>query len=230
MGRVQLLLLASALCLVAAEYPKANSKCKYDDECASFEHCNISGRCQHNSLFPLRKIEIGGFVVYTLIVFFCNFSGIAGGLTLTAIISMLNFNMKFGIMLSNAQICSAGIARLAMDAGKSHPLRPKGILLDYSIVTMMLPMITLGSALATVVSRLMPDIYITIFYAIIMVGILIFNIFRMLALIRKEAKAVAYKPPEAVANPTELPSETEQEVQVDRGSSRVKESDVQVRV
>jgi hypothetical protein len=215
MKRVQLLILAAILCLVAAEYPKANSKCKLDIDCASFEHCNKSGRCQHNSLFPLRKIEIGGFAVYTVIVFFCNFSGIAGGLTLTAIISMFNFNMKTGIIVSNAQICSAGIARLVMDAGKSHPLRPKGILLDFGILTMMFPMISIGSALATVVSRLMPDVYITIFYAIIMVGILVFNIFRLIALVRKETKAAAYKPPEAAAAATptitELPIDSERE-------------------
>ena len=217
MNRVTLLLLATSLCLVAAEYPHANLRCNADADCASFEHCNASGRCQHNNLFPLRNIEIGGWVVYTLIVFFSNFSGIAGGLTLIAIISMLNFNMKFGIMLSNAQICSAGIVRLAMDAGKSHPLRPKGILLDYAIVTMMLPMITLGSALATVVIRLMPDIYITIAYAIIMVGIMLFNVFRLVALMRKEANAATYKPPVAQENPTE-PSDSEQNPQSARDS------------
>jgi hypothetical protein len=217
MNKASLLLLATFLCLVTAEYPKTNSKCNLDTECASFEHCNTAGRCQHNNLFPLRSIEIAGFMVYTIIVFFSNFSGIAGGLTLVAIISMLNFNMKFGIMLSNAQIMSAGIVRLAMDAQKSHPLRPHGILLDYPIVTMMLPMITLGSALATVVTRLMPDIIITIAYAIIMAGILVFNVLRLVALVRKEQKAATYKPPVAQENPTE-PSDSEQNPQSARES------------
>jgi uncharacterized membrane protein YfcA len=101
----------------------------------------------------------------------------------------MKFNMKPGIILSNAQICSAGIARLAMDGRKPHPLRKThGILLDYSMLTMMLPMITLGSAFATIVGRLVPDAYLVIFYAIIMVGILLFNINRLLKLITKEKK------------------------------------------
>jgi hypothetical protein len=219
---------ATTLCLVAAEYPKAKTKCTQNNDCASYEHCNTSGRCAHNSLFPLRNIEIGGFVVYTAIVFFCNFSGMQGGLPLTAFISMFNFNMKLGIMLSNAQIASAGLTRLVMDAGKSHPLRKQGILLDYAILTMMLPFITVGSTLASVVSRLMPDIYITIFYAIIMTAILVFNIFRLISLVRKEMKAAASKPPEAIVNPKELPIESEQELASAR--SPIKAEDVYVEV
>lgn len=156
--------------------------------------------CEHRTLFPLRPLEIGGFVVYTITAFFSNFSGIAGALPLIAIISLQKFNMKNGIMLSNAQICSAGIARLAMDGNKTHPLRKThGILLDYSMLTMMLPMITLGSALATLVARIMPDFYIVLCYAIIMIGILAFNLWRLSHLIKKEK----YLAPALPARPTE---------------------------
>lgn len=138
---------------------------------------------------PIRASEVGGWVVYTFTAFYSNFSGIAGALPLIAIISLMKFNMRPGIILSNAQICSAGIARLAMDGRKPHPLRKtQGILLDYSMLTMMLPMITIGSSLATIVGRLVPDAYLVIFYAIIMVGILLFNINRLVKLITKEKK------------------------------------------
>jgi len=59
-------------------------------------------KCKHADIYPVRSLEIGGFVVYTLTAFFSNFSGIAGALPLIAIISMMKFNMKQGIMLSNA--------------------------------------------------------------------------------------------------------------------------------
>jgi hypothetical protein len=147
------LILASLAVLATAEYPRAGSKCVVDTDCyEEYEQCNSKSICEHKTLFPLRPLEIGGFVVYTVTAFFSNFSGIAGALPLIAIIAMQKFNMKSGIMLSNAQICSAGIARLAMDGNKTHPLRKThGILLDFSMLTMMLPMITLGSALAVVV-------------------------------------------------------------------------------
>ena len=54
-----------------------------------------------------------------------------------------------------------------------------------------------------------------------MVGILVFNIFRLIALIRKETTAAAYKPPETIANPTELPSESEQELESARSPVKV---------
>jgi uncharacterized membrane protein YfcA len=77
-----------------------------------------------------------------------------------------------------------------MDGRKFHPLRKThGILLDYSILTMMLPMITIGSALATVIGRLVPEAYLVILYAVIIVGILAFNINRLIKLIAKEKKA-----------------------------------------
>lgn len=79
---------------------------------------------------------------------------------------------------------------MAMDGRKFHPLRKThGILLDYSMLTMMLPMITIGSALATVIGRLVPEAYLVILYAVIMVGILAFNISRLIKLITKERKA-----------------------------------------
>jgi hypothetical protein len=53
-------------------------------------------------MFPMRNIEIVGWVLYTLIVAYSNFSGMAGGLPLAIIIGMFNFNYKSSIPLSNA--------------------------------------------------------------------------------------------------------------------------------
>jgi uncharacterized membrane protein YfcA len=132
-------------------------------------------------------MEIAGWVVYTFIVTISNFSGMAGGFPLIVIIGMFNFTMKAGIPLSNAQIFAASIVRLALDGRNPHPLRKKGTLLDYSIVTMMFPMITVGSAISSFVSPAVPDIYILIGYSIVVLGIFIFSIFRLIELIKKES-------------------------------------------
>ena len=172
-----ILVLSSLLCLGFAEYPRAGSSCNQTLDCwEEYEFCNDFDRCEHRDLVPIRSMELWGYVVYTAAVFVSNFSGITGALPLVAIVAMQKFTMKDGIMLSNAQIAAAGIARLALDRNKKHPIRKTwGILLDYPVLTMMLPMVTTGSILATVVSRLLPDIVIVICYAIIMVGILAFN-------------------------------------------------------
>jgi uncharacterized membrane protein YfcA len=138
-------------------------------------------------MFPLRKMEFVGWILYTLIVVFSNFSGLAGGLPLVIIIAMFNFNMKASIPLSNAQIMIAAIVRMLMDGKNPHPLREKGTLVDYSVVTMMFPMITVGSAISSFVSPAFPDVYITIGYAVIVFSIMIFSIFRLITLIKKES-------------------------------------------
>ena len=81
----------------------------------------------------------------------------------------------------------AAIVRMLMDGKNPHPLREKGTLVDYSVVTMMFPMITVGSAISSFVSPAVPDVYITIGYAVIVFGIMIFSIFRLIALIKKES-------------------------------------------
>jgi len=190
MKRSHFLLLATSLCLAyaAVDYPRVNERCKVDDDCGKhFEFCNDSGRCKHKPMFPLRKIEIVGWVLYTLIVVFANFSGIAGALPIVIIIAMFNFNMKASIPLSNANIMFAAFIRLLMNCKYPHPLRKKGTILDYSVVTMMFPMITVGSAMSSFVSPAVPDIYILIGYSVIVFGIVIFSIFRLIALIKKES-------------------------------------------
>jgi hypothetical protein len=87
----------------------------------------------------------------------------------------------------------AAIVRLAMDGKNPHPLRKKGTLVDYSIVTMMFPMITVGAAISSFVSPVVPDVYITIGYAVIVFGIMIFSIFRLIALIKKESALAKQK-------------------------------------
>lgn len=72
---------------------------------------------------------------------------------------------------------------MLLDGGNPHPLREKGILADYAITTMMFPMMTVGSALSSFITPAVPDIYITIGYAIIVFGILIFSLFRLTAMI-----------------------------------------------
>jgi len=81
----------------------------------------------------------------------------------------------------------AAFIRLLMGCRDPHPLHKKGTLLNYSVVTMMFPMITVGSAISSFVSPAVPDIYILIGYSIVVLGIFIFSIFRLIELIKKES-------------------------------------------
>jgi uncharacterized membrane protein YfcA len=142
-------------------------------------------------MFPIRDVESAGWVVYTLIVVASNYSGIAGGLPLIVLMGMFNFTMKAGITLSTAQIMISSLVRMIMKGNTAHPLRPNGKLMEYPILTMMFPMITVGSSLATYVSPAISDIYLAIGYAILVLGISIFSFYRLYGQIKTEAAAKA---------------------------------------
>lgn len=58
----------------------------------------------------------------------------------------------------------------------------------------MIPCISLGATLATLVSRVVPDLYIVVIYFVILTGVLIFNLDRLKDIIKKET---GLKPPAA---------------------------------
>ena len=173
-----------------AAYPHYGLHCESDDDClAEYEMCNELKKCVHRGILPIRPLEIGGWFAYTITLFCANFSGVAGCLPLVVLYAMMNFSTKTGILLSNAQVCSAATARVIIEGSRPHPLRKThGTPLDYSKLNIMIPLICVGSTFASIISRLIPDVLITILYAVVMSSILGFNIFRLKKLIAKEAK------------------------------------------
>jgi len=181
--------LFTLLLAVAFAFPRAGTKCTDDSACTTeYEYCTTEGKCKHMDLLPMnRGNEIAGFFVLTFLVAFSNFSGIGGGFGLIAFFCMYNFDVKTGIILSNAQIVISSIIRIATGLGHPHPLKGKnGTLFHFSIISLMIPMNALGAALATVVNRIIPDLVIVIVYAVILIGVLIFNLHRLYGIYKKE--------------------------------------------
>ena len=56
---------------------------------------------------------------------------------------------------------------------------------------MMIPMNALGAALATLINRIIPDLYIVSAYAVILTGVLAFNLNRLLHIYRNEMRSPA---------------------------------------
>ena len=135
-------------------------------------------------------MEIIGAVVYVFLVAGSNFGGIAGGFALIALETMFSFPVPLAIVLSNAQIVIAAIIRVLSGLGKPHPIRDKhGTLYHFHNVSLMVPMISLGATLATLVSRVIPDFYIVIIYAVILVAVVLYNMKRLIAIIKRETQS-----------------------------------------
>lgn len=183
----------------AFTYPKAGTSCVIDADCyEKYEHCvEIQGslECKHRNLFPLRGLEIGGVILFTFLVATANFGGIAGGFGLIAFYMMFMFSVPTGIVLSNAQIVISCVIRIITGIGKPHPHRGcHGTLYHFAIVSMMIPMCSLGSTLATLISRVIPDLFIVIAYFVILLGVFLFNLGRLVTIVKKEKGVAVVKP------------------------------------
>jgi len=184
-------------CVAAAQFPRAGIKCSTDSDCYSeFEFCNDeSSKCEHRDLFPLRNVEIGACAIFAFLVSFSNFSGIGGGFGLIPLFAMFKFNVPIGIVLSNAQIMVSCTIRITSGLSKPHPLKdPYGTLYHFPIISLMIPMSTVGSTLATLIRKMIPYLFIVIIYAVVMTGVFAFNFNRLMALVKKESTKTAVIP------------------------------------
>lgn len=189
MAKTYTLILVAMLATSALAYTKIGMACENDSDCTvEYEVCSLETlKCKHRPIFPLRGKEIGGVFIFSFLVAFSNFSGIGGGFGLIVFSPLFGFNIQLAVILSNAQIVISSIFRIATGLGKPHPLRGRhGTLFHFSTISMMIPMNALAAALASLINRVVPDLYIIIIYGIILVGVQAFNLNRLRHIYIKE--------------------------------------------
>ena len=103
-----------------------------------------------------------------------NFVGAAGAGTVIPIaMYFFGFNYKSSIYISLASITTSSCVRFIQNFSKTHPLKNgTGVLIDYSVPTIMMPTIVIGVSLGVVVNRVMPSIFILIGMIVVSIVIL----------------------------------------------------------
>ena len=103
-------------------------------------------------------MEFLGCITTVIIIFAANCGGLGGGGALVPVVMVFfNFDIKASIALSNITILFSSYVRMIMNRNKTHPLKtncegkPSGVLIDYNIATLMLPMIIVGAMCGVVV-------------------------------------------------------------------------------
>ena len=165
---------AALLCLLVTAYPKEGNPCLADEDCMqSFELCSMKTQmCIHKSLLPINKQEIGGYVVLILAILFSNAGGLGGGgIVVPILLFFFNFKMKQAVAQSNASIAICGMIRLVFNSQKPHPLKEgKGLLVDYSQSSLILPGLVVGATVGVMINNLLPEVIIVAgFTSILMV-------------------------------------------------------------
>ena len=146
--------------------------CITDADCfKDFEYCKKDeGICEHKDLFGLNGIEIAGIFCTILILATSNSGGLGGGGSMIPIIIIFfGFGTKQAIGLSNASIAVSSICRYFFNSKKSHPYKNgKGVLVDYNIASLMLPMIVVGATIGVMLNKILPIIVVTIILTILL--------------------------------------------------------------
>jgi len=111
-----------------------------------------------------------------------NSGGLGGGGTMIPILILFfRFDLKRSIALSNSTIFVSALIRFLVNAPKHHPLKkdtdgnPTGVLVDYNIAILMLPVITLGVTAGAILNTIMPDVVILALLIILLSGVVTMN-------------------------------------------------------
>ena len=72
---------------------------------------------------------------------------------------LFGFDLKSAIALSNSSVAVASIIRFLQNLPKSHPLKEgNGVLVDYTLATIMLPAIVVGVIAGGIVNKVFPSV------------------------------------------------------------------------
>ena len=89
-------------------------------------------------------------MVFLIIFSNCGGSG-GGGVVIPISMYFFGFSEVKAIALSNASLTVAAIVRYIQNFNKPHPLKNgKGVLVDYSVSTLMLPAIVIGVSVGVI--------------------------------------------------------------------------------
>jgi hypothetical protein len=133
--------------------------CLEDADCPSFYHCGTAkpGICVHKSLFPPKTVEIEGYFVFAAVKALSNIAGIGGGgISVPILIGMFGFGSKQAVAISSFSIFITTLATFVLNFRKMHPEKPQVVIIDYSLVTIMMPLVLIGAQLGGLILVLFP--------------------------------------------------------------------------
>jgi uncharacterized membrane protein YfcA len=118
----------------------------------------------HKDSWPLLPLEWAGVFTIFIWIVGCLSGGSSGGGTLIFFLRvMFQFTAGNAIAISNTSIATGAIVSYILNFKKKHPFKkdtdgkPAGLLLDYNIAIIMMPMGIVGSAIGAIVPIVLPE-------------------------------------------------------------------------
>jgi hypothetical protein len=122
--------------------------CVETSDCPEFFECGTeeAGICSHKQLFPPKPVEVGGYFVFAILKTLSTVAGIGGGgKSVPILIAMFGFDAKQAVAISGFAIFITTMSAFAINFKKKHPEKPNVVVIDYNLVTIMMPLVLIGS-------------------------------------------------------------------------------------
>lgn len=126
------------------------------------------------------------FLFFYLVV--ANTGGVGGaGVQIPILVVFMHMSAKNAVPLGNFSIFLSSFLRYFVNSTRPHPLKKgKGILVDYDLAIIMIPLIIMGSSFGALFNNLLPNIYINISYIVLMGLTNCLGIFNLISVRKKE--------------------------------------------
>ena len=145
------------------------------------------GFCSHKDVFPVMPLEIGGIVVFSVIMALSNVAGVGGGgVAISILIAMFNFMTKPAIAVSSFSIFLTTLVRFFMNFRERHPEKANVTSIDYDLVAIMMPTTLAGAQIGAIILVISPSLIIAVILTIMMGFLMIQSFQKARSLTKKE--------------------------------------------
>lgn len=141
-------------------------------------------------MFDLLPSEYVGSILILVLLFISNVGGLGGGgAVIPLAMVFFGFDTKQAIAQSNASIFVASVARYLWNFNKTHPYKNgTGVLVDYNVASLMLPMIIVGASVGVLLNKMFPAMVIAIVLAVLMLFVAYTTLRKLCKIIASERK------------------------------------------
>jgi len=190
---LSLMLAVSAYAQESVGFVDLNSmnKCLSDaDWLSSYEHCSPEYNIwQHKYVLPITPTELIGAFTLLATIALCNAAGIGGGeLVVAILIVFFQFSTKSSAVLSNVCIFIASFCRFVMNLKQKNPER-NATSVDYDIVTLMLPVVLLGTFIGVQLNIIIPNTILLVILTLLLVFLSVKTSLKARQMFTEETKA-----------------------------------------
>jgi hypothetical protein len=142
---------------------ETNLSCATDSDCGDMPYwiCSPQNICIHKQVLPVTALEMLGLLVFAIFMALSNIAGIGGGgVAVPLLMGFFHLDTKPAIAISSINIALTTLTRFILNWHRKHPEKPNVAIIDYNIVTIMMPTCLAGAQIGAFMLVTLPAFFI----------------------------------------------------------------------